>query len=155
MNRFEGNILCNDLGVTVDRLCIGNYLLVAPNDKFQEAIEVVAIDKDYIVGEKSNGIFERFKYEDLRGMPMSEFVMQQKGWKYGGSVSFDAVLLKGTVSLKPKEDSLIPFYICKVGDEPIAVIRCVHEWQNLMKHIQGHSMVNKDLTTMINNNGGV
>lgn len=155
MNRFEGDILCNDLGVTVDRLCIGNYLLVAPNDKFQEAIEVVAIDKDYIVGEKSNGIIEHFKYEDLRGIPMTDFIMQQDRWEYGGSKSFAVVFLKNKVSLKPKEDSLISFYVCYVGDEPIAVIRCVHEWQNLMKHIQGHSMVNKDLTTMINNNGGV
>lgn len=155
MKRFEGSILCQDLGVTVDRLCIGNYLLVAPNDKFQEAIEVVAIDKDYIVGEKSNGIIERFKYEDLRGIPMTDFILQPYRWKYGGSKSFAVVFLKNKVSLKLKEDALIPFYICNVGDEPIAAIRCVHEWQNLMKHIQGHSMVNKELTTMINNNGGV
>lgn len=150
---MNGSVSIYDLSISKDRLCVGNYIIVAPNDEFKEAIEVVSIDQGYIVGKKSDGTIDKFKYDDLRGLPLSDFVMQQKGWKYGGSVSFDAVLLKGTVSLRKKDDVLIPFYTCHVGDEVVASIRCVHEWQNLMKLVRGRSLVNEELTTIVNDNG--
>jgi hypothetical protein len=150
---MNGSVSIYDLSISKDRLCIGNYIVVAPNDKFKEAIEVVSIDKGYIVGKKSDGTIDKFKYDDLRGLPLSEIVMQQKGWKYGGSVSFNAVLLKGPVSLRKEDDVLIPCYTCYVGDEVVAALRCVHEWQNLMKLVQGRSLVNEELTTIVNDNG--
>ena len=150
MDKFKGNNNFYDLGITVDRICIGNYVCVATNDKFKEAIEIESIDKDFVVGKRSDGSISKFRYEDLRGIPMCDYVMREGALRYGGSVSSVGRLLKKRIALKPNKGFDIPFFDCYVGDEPFSAIRCVHEWQNLMKLTNGQSLVNEDFTTIIN-----